>query len=192
MKISGWMAATALLVLAGCGEKTKAPLPTINDSMTKIMEPMAEDIWDTVSKAYNDRGDALDGTKLSEADWKRIADSSAKLKERAELIANAEHLVVAASNEPILGSQAVGTKGNIGADWDAVSAGTIQKRIDAKPELFSQKAKILVDSADQMNRAALTKDTVLLYKVASNLDEVCDGCHEPFWGTDEPPPFPKN
>ncbi len=50
---------------------------------------------------------------------------------------------------------------------------------------------MLLDAANGMNKAAVTKDAVLLHKVASGLDDVCDGCHEPFWGTDEPPPFPR-
>lgn len=44
---------------------------------------------------------------------------------------------------------------------------------------------------DDLVKAAQSKDAGGVYKVSSNLDENCDGCHQPFWGTDEPPPFPK-
>jgi len=190
MRVTGVVLAAVLLALCGCQKKEAAH--TINDSMTKIMEPNAETIWDTMSKAYNDKGDALDAAKLSDADWQKMADASAKLRDRAqEMIDNAKDTTVAAANEPILGSQAVGKVGPAGKDWDAVSADTIKKRIDAKPDLFAEKAKVLLDAANGMNRASTSKDAVLLHKVASGLDEVCDGCHEPFWGTDEPPPFPK-
>ena len=197
MRVTGVVLAAMLLTLCGCQAKeaaapAQAQAHTINDSMTKIMEPNAEAIWDTMSKAYNDKGDALDASKLSEDDWKKMADASAKLRDRAkELIDNAKNITVAASNEPILGSQAVGKVGPSGADWDAVGPETIKKRIDAKPDLFAQKAKVLFDASSKINQASVSKDVALLYSVGSEMDEVCDGCHEPFWGTDEPPPFPK-
>jgi len=190
LKISaGAMAAATMLMLSGCGEKT-ASTPTINASMTGVMEPTAQAIWDIVSNAYNANGDALMGTRITDADWSKVREASQKLKDRAALLANAEHIIVAASNEPVLGSQAVGMKGAIGPAWDALGAKQVQARIDAQPALFAQKAHALADAADAINRASLTKDPVLLYQATSGLDEVCDGCHEPFWGTDEPPPFP--
>lgn len=188
---------SAGLVLAGCQKKAEESTPaaatthTINNSMTQVMEPSAEAIWDTMSKAYNDKGDALDPSKLTEADWKTIADASAAMKARTEEIANAKTHVVAAPNEPILGSQAVGTASPPGPEWAAVGAAHVQKLIEAQPALFKQKALALVDSMARINRAAGSKDVVTLYQVGSELDEVCDSCHEPFWGTDEPPPAAK-
>lgn len=176
----------ASLALYACAKKEA---PTINASMTGIMEPKAEKVWEIVSGAYNDVGDGLVASKISDHQWKEVADATAAMKERAQYLATAPHVVVAKANEPILGSQAVGQKGDIGKDWEAVGAATIQARIDANPDGFRKKAQALVDAADAMNRAAQTRDAALLYKVSSELDEVCDSCHEPFWGTDEPPPF---
>jgi hypothetical protein len=177
--------AIATLALYGCTHKPA--VPTINASMTGIMEPSAEKIWNIVSKAYNDIGDGLVPSKIGDADWKVIADESRKMKDRAEILADADHIVVAAANEPILGSQAVGTKGPSGAAWDAVDAKIVQARIDAKPDLFRQKMRDLVTASDAINRSSQTRDVGLLYKIASGMDETCDSCHEPFWGTDEPP-----
>lgn len=179
------LAAAAALALYGCAHKEAAP--TVNASMTGVMEPKAEKIWGIASKAYNDVGDGLVAEKISEDDWKEIGEAGRALKERATLLATAPHIVVANANEPILGSQAVGQKGRLGAAWEAVGAQTIQKRIDANPAGFQAKARVLVDAADGLVRASQTKDAALFYKVASGMDEVCDGCHEPFWGTDEPP-----
>lgn len=185
----GATTAMALLLLAGCNRKDTAP--TINTSMTEVMEPTAQIIWDIMSSAYNDKGDGLDAAKLSAADWKALDKASRALKARADMLALADHLIVATDTQPVLGSQAVGTKGDIGAAWDAVSARQIQSRIDAKPALFAQKARALADAAAQITQAADAKNATRFYAVASGLDEVCDSCHEPFWGTDGPPPYPQ-
>lgn len=186
---AGAMVAATLLMLGGCQKKEAAP--TINEDMAQVMEPTAETIWDTMSQAYNDKGDGLVSTKLTEADWAKMADASARMKERALAMANAKRNIVATANQPIMGSQAVGQKTAAGPAWDPVGAQHVQAKIDANPALFTQKARDLADSADAMHRASIAKDVVLLYKAASNLDEVCDSCHEPFWGTDEPPPYPQ-
>jgi hypothetical protein len=197
MRASGIILAVAVLTLGACQKKAEevaAAAPhTINDSMAKVMEPNAEAIWGMMSKAYNDKGDALDASKLSEDDWKKIADSSALMRDRAqEMIDHVKDIKVTADGVPIMGEQAVGQVGPAGKDWDAVNAATVQGRVNAKPDLFVEKARVLLDSANKMNRAAASKDVALLYAVGSELDEVCDGCHEPFWGTDQPPAYPKN
>jgi len=189
------IAVATVLMLAGCGKNQppeKPAIPTINDSMRQVMQPGADIIWGMMDKAYNDVGDGLVSAKLSEDDWSKIGASARAMKERAQLLVdNADHLTVAAANEPIMGANAVGIKGKIGKDWEAKSAEQIHALIAADPKQFAERAKTMVDAADAMARSADTRDVALLYKVGSNLDEVCDGCHQPFWGTDEPPAFPK-
>ena len=107
--------ASVLILLCGCGGKA----PTINESMTKVVQPQAEIIWNVTSRAFNAKGDGLDGSKITAADWAALA-----------------------------------------------------------------------DAGDKVVKSSATHDAALLYSVSANLDEVCDGCHQPFWGTDEPPPFP--
>lgn len=179
----------AVSLLAGCSGKSSAP--TVNTVMTQVMEPKAQAVWDIASKAYNDKGDALVAAKLSAADWLEVGKAGQQIRDGALALADADRIVVAGKNEPVLGAQAAGIKGKIGKAWDAASAKQIQARIDANPKLFTQHAKDLADAGATFVQAAANKDVDLFYKVSSGLDETCDGCHEPFWGTDEPPPFPK-
>lgn len=192
MRASG-IVLTALLVLTGCQQAEKKAAHTINETMALVMEPNAEAIWGMMSKAYNDKGDALDPAKLSNDDWNKIGDSSALMNERAqELIDHAKDIEVTANGVPIMGQQAVGQVGPAGKEWDAVNAKTIEGRIRANPDQFVTKARVLLDATAKLKQAAANKNIAVLYAVGSEMDEVCDGCHEPFWGTDEPPPFPKS
>lgn len=192
MRASG-IVLTALLVLTGCQQAQKKAAHTINETMALVMEPNAEAIWGMMSKAYNDKGDALDSAKLSDDDWKKIGDSSTLMNERAqELIDHAKDVEVTANGVPIMGQQAVGQVGPAGKEWDAVNAKTIEGRIRANPDQFVTKARVLLDATTKLKQAAASKNIAVLYAVGSEMDEVCDGCHEPFWGTDEPPPFPKS
>ncbi len=180
------VAALALGVLsaAGCAKQST---PTINASMTQIMEPNAQTIWDITSGAYNDKGDGLEASKIPAVDWIKVAKAARQMRDRARILAKAPTaLVVAAPNETILGqnSSHSGAKGT----YDAASTEQVKALIDGNPALFAQKAKELADAGDAMLKAAHRKDAATLYKVSAGLDENCDGCHQPFWGTDETPP----
>jgi hypothetical protein len=181
------LAAGSIALLVGCGPKT--PTPTVNQSMTKIMAPEAQVIWDITSRAFNFKGDGLDPTKITPTDWTLLEQAGQKMKDRGAILANAKHNVVADPGAAIMGAYAA-PAGDVKKTWDAASAKQIQALIDANPQLFAQRAKILSDTGDTLQRAAGARDLQTVYKVSADLDEVCDGCHQKFWGTDEPPPFP--
>jgi len=167
-----------------------AAIPTVNDSMTHVMSVEAQAIWDISSKAFNYKGDGLDPKKVTAADWKRLGEAGRNLKERATLLATAKRVIVAGPTEHIMGEEAA-HGGLTKKTWDAASAQQIQALIDAKPKKFAEHAWVLVRTGESLEKASKTKDIATVYKVSANLDEVCDGCHKPFWGTDDPPPPPK-
>jgi len=185
------VAALALAVLLAVGCSPKPPPPTVNASMTQVMAPQTQTIWDITSHAFNARGDGLDAAKISPADWAKLEEAGRQLRDRALLLANAPHVIAAAPGETIMGADAVGAPSKIGNTWDAASARQVQAMIDANPKLFAERARILADAGGTVVKASKTQDVGPLYKVSSGMDEVCDGCHQKFWGTDEPPPYPK-
>lgn len=165
-------------------------VPTVNNSMTQVMAVQAQTIWDVSSKAFNAKGDGLDARKLDAGDWKKLAEAGRRLKERATLLAQAKRVIAAGPDEHIMGEEAA--HGGVKKTWDAASAKQIQALIDAKPKLFAEHAWTLARTGATLEKAAKVRDARTVYKVSANLDEVCDGCHQPFWGTDEPPAPPKN
>jgi hypothetical protein len=190
LKIAGAiLLAGGLVLLPGCGPKTAPPTPTVNESMTKVMAPNAQVIWDITSAAFNDKGDGLDPTKISTADWGRLEQAGQLMKDRARLLATAPHVATADAGAAIMGGYAA-PPGSTKTTWDAASAQQIQALIDADPKQFASHAKTLEQAMDDLVKAARAKDAPTVYRVSAGLDDACDGCHKPFWGTDEPPPFP--
>lgn len=187
-RISAALAMAAMVLLAGCGKK---PVPSVNDSMTQVMQPQAEVIWNAASKAYNDKGDGLEATKITQADWDAVAKAGQLMRDRANTLAEAKVVTAATPKEHVMGQEAITAPSPIGHTWDAKNAGQIQAMIDKDRPLFNERARILAASMDRLVKASGAKDVKAFYEVSSNLDEDCDGCHQKFWGTDEPPPFPK-
>jgi hypothetical protein len=187
-KLSGLApAAGALTVVAlAAGIASSATMPSVNDSMTHVMAVHAQTIWDTSSKAFNAKGDGLVAKKLNADDWKNLAEAGRQLKERALLLAKADHVVVAVPGEHILGEESAH-----GGPHDAASVKQIQAFIDHDRKQFSKRAMTLAEAGENLEKAAKARNIRGVYKVSSNLDDVCDGCHEPFWGTDMPPAPPK-
>ena len=177
--------AAGLLLAAGCSPK--APTPTVNQSMTKVIQPGADVIWGVTSQAFNDKGDGLVASKISQTDWRRMQKAAEDIRDRAQLLANARHVVVASGNDAVMGAYAA-PAGKTKKTWDAASPEQIQALIDGDPAKFKERAQNLANQMDALAKASASKDIGVVYRVSSNLDEDCDSCHQPFWGTDEPPP----
>ena len=188
MRAGAILLASGAALLCGCGPKT--PTRTVNESMTKVMSPQAQTIWDITSGAFNAKGDGLEAPKISPAQWAQLERAGQLVKDWARLLADTPHVTAAAADQAILGAYAA-PPGAVKQTWDAANARQVQALIDANPALFSKRAKLLAEAGDTLVKASRAKDVQSLYRVSSGLDEVCDGCHQRFWGTDDPPPFPR-
>ena len=182
--------ASGVLLAAGCAPKKAPPrpqaAPSVNDSMTHVFSVQAQTIWDITSGAFNAKGDGLLASKVSADDWAKLGDAGRKLEDRAQLLAKAKHVLAVAPGEVIMGADSShpGVKGT----WDAASPQQVQFLIDSNPGLFAERARNLARVGEDLVKASQTRDIQTLYKVSAGLDEDCDSCHQPFWGTDEPPP----
>jgi cytochrome c556 len=186
-KVAAIALASGVLLVSACAPK--APTPTVNQSMTKVMQPNADIVWGVTSHAFNDKGDGLVASKIPQADWEKMQKAAEDMRDRAQVLADAKHVTAAAADETIMGAYAA-PAGATKKTWDAASAQQIQRLIDGNPKLFKDRAQNLANNMDALAKASAAKDIQTVYKVSSNLDEDCDSCHQPFWGTDEPPPFP--
>ena len=140
--------------------------PLMKDSIA----PAAQSLWDVGNRAMDDNGNP-DASKLTPADWQTLAAAAGKMREAASALATAQTIAVTGPNMKL-------------QDEGAPTASTpaqIQHFIDGDRKGFADHAHKLAAIADDIVRAAKTRDGATLGEATGRLDEVCEACHTLFW-----------
>jgi cytochrome c556 len=177
MKSSVFLLGSGLLFMSAHAANP-APTPNLHDLMKNVVAVQTQVIWDVGNNAQDEKGDP-DPAKLKAADWSKAAGAAGKVKEAAEALARAAHVMAAAPGQKIDGE---------GATPGAFGAQQVQKAIDANPKVFQAFAQQLGTSMEEIVAAAKVKDARKLFDVSGRLDQECEGCHTQFWYPDEKGP----
>jgi cytochrome c556 len=161
-------ALAGLLLAAGCSPQK--PAPSVHDSMSQVVAPQAQVIWDITNRAMNEQGNP-DPSKMTDKDWTQIAGAGEQLKDRAQTLAGAKKLTVAVQ----------GVKIQDETSPEGHSAAQVQGYIDANPKAFADHAKVLAQTGEALAAAAKAKDMAKVAEVSNSLDQVCETCHLQFW-----------
>ncbi|MEJ0039331.1 MAG: cytochrome c [Gammaproteobacteria bacterium] len=175
MKSSLFLLAGGLLIASAYAAETASAPPNLHNLMKNIVAVQTQVIWDVGNDAQNDKGDP-DPAKMKAADWAKVGAAAGKVRDAAQALAKAPHVMAAAPGEKIDGEG--GTPGAFGAK-------EVQKAIDANPKVFQAFATQLTKSMDELVTAAKTKDAKKLFDVSGRLDQECEGCHTQFWYPNE-------
>jgi hypothetical protein len=151
--------------------------PNLHELMKNIVAVQAQVIWDVGNKAQDDQGNP-DASKLKATDWSRIVSAGGKVKQAAQTLAQAEHVMAAGPGQKLDGEGAPGTFG----------AKQVQGAIDANPKAFRAFSQALAVSMDQIVAAAQAKDAAKVFDVSGRLDQVCEDCHVQFWYPEQKAP----
>ena len=178
----------AVLILGGCGKASDAPntaapavaaiaaiaaaqpVPTLFETMERVVVPTSKALWDVSNSKQDDNGN-IDASKITDAEWKHIEVAATQMKVAADTLAEAAHVVVAPPGVSIQDQASSGSS----------SAQQVQAFIDADPAGFVERAKALAASAGAMRQAASTRNAGQFGDAASALDGVCEECHIKFW-----------
>jgi hypothetical protein len=144
--------------------------PNLHDLMKNVVAVQAQVIWDVGNNAQDAEGNP-DASKVKAADWSRVVSASGKVKQIAQTLGQADHVMAAAPGQKLTGEGDPGT----------FSAKQVQTAIDANPKAFRAFAQALSVSMDQIAAAAQAKDAAKLFDVSGRLDQVCEVCHVQFW-----------
>jgi cytochrome c556 len=179
MKISitvSVVSAGMLLALAGCGQPamqtTKSetlfkPTASLQEIMTSIIDPNADEVWNSVA-SINTAAGTEDKRPHSDEEW-------AKVRRHAVTLLEASNLLV------IEGRQIAVAGANTSAAPAELSAAEIQKVIDSKRPDFIKHAHELHDAVQQAIAAIDAKNAEQLENVGGAIDKVCEQCHKQFW-----------
>jgi len=165
------LGAGLLCAAASYATNTPAAAPNLHDLMKKIVAVQAQAIWDVGNQAQDDKGNP-DASKLKPADWGRVVTAGTQVRQVAQTLAKADHLMASAPGQKIDGE---------GGSPDAPTAKQVQGYIDANPQVFRAFAQALSGSMDQIVAAAQAKNAQKLFDVSGNLDQICEDCHVKFW-----------
>ncbi len=169
------------LIVLSCGlcagaQAANSPgaAPNVHELMKKVIAVQAQVIWDVGNQAQNDEGNP-DPSKLKPADWGKVVSAAGQVKQAAQSLAQADHVMAAAPGQKIEGEGGPG----------AFGAKQVQTTIDANPKAFQAFARALTVSMDQIGAAAQAKDAAKLFNASGGLDQICESCHLQFWYPDQ-------
>jgi cytochrome c556 len=154
----------------GAFAASTATPPNLHALMKNVVAVQAQVIWDTGNKALGDDGNP-DASKLTAADWNRLVEAAEKVRQGAQALAGAEHVMAAAPGQKLQ------DEGNPGAS----DAKTVQRLIDANPKAFSAFATTMATNMDGLVAAVRARDLTKVNDLSGALDEICEQCHKQFW-----------
>lgn len=177
MKSSLFLLAGSLIFASAYAGSPAAP-PNLHELMKNVVAVQAQAIWDVGNNAINADGNP-DPSKVKAADWARLLSAGGKVKQVAQRLAQADHVMAAAPGQKLADE---------GTAPGVFGAKEVQKAIDADPKVFSAFAQALAVSMDQVVAAAQAKDAAKLFDVSGRLDQVCEDCHKQFWYPEQKAP----
>jgi hypothetical protein len=175
MKSSLFVLGSVLVVASAYAADPAPAAPNLHNLMKTVVAVQTQVIWDVGNNAQDDKGNP-DASKMKPADWTKVAAAAGKVKDAAQSLAKAPHVMAAAPGQKIDGEG--GTPGAFGAK-------EVQKAIDANPKALQAFAAQLAGSMDELIAASKAKNAQKLFDVSGRLDQECEGCHIQFWYPDE-------
>jgi len=172
---------SALLFLvnacAPAGQKTAPSQPefrttaTIKDIMDSIVDPSADELWNSVATTVDAKG-VHDKFPQNDEEWKAVRRNAIRLLE--------------ASNLLLIPGRQVAKSGekseNPGIELEPEQ---MQALIDKDRETFSKLAHGLHDRVMVAFKAIEAKDKEALLDSGDGIDQACENCHLKYWYPDE-------
>jgi hypothetical protein len=175
-KVGFWLA-PALTLVAACSSEPEQPeqmAQTFHEVMTDEIDPGADVIWAVGNKAIGDQA-GIDPSKMTDADWTKLAEGADALRTSALTIAAMDPIVLTRPGVPI---------GDEGAPLGHTSA-EVQANFDRDPQTLRDMANALASHNLEIAAAARAHDAAKAGPLIDQLDSVCESCQLSFWYPEE-------
>lgn len=155
---------------AGAAESSPYILTaSIHDIMLSIIDPSADDMWNSVSTISTMDG-ITENRPRTDKDWEELRHRAITLIEATNLLAMPGRRVVLKGQK----LQDAGLEGNL-------TAAQIQKLIDAEHKTFVSFAHGLHGAGMEMLKAIDNQDVDAFLQAGGDLDTACEACHTKYW-----------
>ena len=180
----------ALALLAACKPQPETPTPTkaafvnvppyaaqitLQDLMNQIVDPEADVIWNATGSIATKKG-VVENYPRTDADWEAQRRAVLRLLEASNLLLIPDRKVADTPFES--------------AGPGVYSSAEVQHQIDTRRAVFNSMALNLRGAAQELLKAADTRNVKALLELGDALDKACESCHKTFWYPDEKVPYP--
>jgi len=171
--------AIPLIVVAACSAPPPAAAPqpefrptaTIKDIMDSIVDPAADEIWESVATTVDANG-IHDKYPQTDEEWKAVRRNAIRLMEATNLLQIPGRMVAKPGEK----------SENPGIELEPEE---MQKILDSDREQFNKLARGLYDAVMPSMQAIEAKDKEALLDSGNLIDQACENCHLKYWYPNE-------
>lgn len=154
-----------------------APVATIKDIMDSIVDPSADDVWNSVMTTV-DHGGEHEVIPQTEDDWMRVRRGTIRLLEAGNLLLMPERHVARTGEK----SDTPGIE---------LEPGEMELLINQNRQAWVARVKAFRDVSQEVLRTVDARDGEKLFAIGARIDETCESCHRQYWYPNEKiPEFP--
>ena len=187
MSIATWRnrltaAAVLLIAASGCTKSEPAPASgdatpqyepaaTVKDLMQSVIDPAADQVWNSVTTVQTASG-TVDTVPKSPEDWLKVRHGAVTLSEAANLLMMPGRNVA----QPHEKSEEPGVE---------LEPAEMQVLIEKDRAAFNKRAQALHEAGLAALAAVDAKDPKKLFEVGEQIEHACEGCHSAYWYPNE-------
>jgi len=173
----------SLILLTACAPEQEAPppatateqaattpssaLPTVEDLMTDVVQPGAEELWRAVSYVATEDG-VTETAPQTDDDWAQLRDTANALIAAGDELMNTNREILTSAFDPATASF-------------QFTPDEIRQMLAEDPEPWRNYLRQMQESTRMTLQAIEFRDLMGLVEFGAQINEACEGCHAAYW-----------
>lgn len=153
------------------------PVVSVKELMRDMLDPIADDIFDSV-RIVEDKHGVVETLPKSDEDWEKIRVGATTMAEGAYLL-----------KVPRPFTPPGDFNNSTGPDAVELSPDQIKTKLERDPVEWNARIEALRNVGLEVLDIVKRKDVKELWDASENLDNACEGCHRSYWYPGETPEF---
>jgi hypothetical protein len=151
------------------GDGDLQPVVSVKELMRDMLDPVADNIFESVSTVATKNGIVEKGPKTDE-DWEKIRIGAVSIAEGASLLKIPRPFAPPGDQNNSTGPDAV-----------ELSPAQIRAKVEADPVEWNARIQTLRNVGLEVLEIVKKKDASQLWDAGENLDTACENCHRSYW-----------